>query len=158
MKPWNTTRSTIELPKIQQLESPDQWLDLYAAVRSIAQGLEIWHTMNPTEKDQDDDKAVPPKVESYNAVRTRILKEARDEERTAPSEDAIIMLHGSLCKEAEIDMELYRERSQKEQAIRNLIMTTVSLEIYKDAMHKATKYDYDFGGRSTENKLKQTLR
>jgi hypothetical protein len=47
--------------------------------------------MDPTE-DHDDDRTVPPKVESYSALRTRILKEARGEERSAPSEDATIML------------------------------------------------------------------
>ncbi|KAH7184777.1 uncharacterized protein B0J16DRAFT_383831 [Fusarium flagelliforme] len=115
--PSNTIRSTIEIPKIQKLESPEQWLDWYSAVRSIARGLEIWHTMDPTEEDYDDDRAVPPEVESYSALRTRIIKEACGEDRTSPSEDAIIMPHSSLCKEAEIEMELYRERSQKEQAM-----------------------------------------
>ncbi|KAJ4127833.1 hypothetical protein NW768_008111 [Fusarium equiseti] len=155
MKPSNTIRSTIEIPKIQKLESPDQWLDWYAAVRSIARGLEIWHTMDPKEEDQDNDRAVPPKVESYSALRNRTLKEAREEDRTPPSEDTIIMLHSSLCKEAEIKMELYRERSQKEQAMRSLIMTSVPVEIYKSVMDKATTIKH---GNSFKRKSKHTLR
>lgn len=67
------------------------------------------------------------------------------------------MLHSSLCEEAEIEMELYRERSQKEQAIRNLIMTTVSLEIYKHAMDKTTSCKPEKKG-CYKKKPKHTLR
>ncbi|RFN44616.1 hypothetical protein FIE12Z_11160 [Fusarium flagelliforme] len=155
IKPSNTSRSTIEIRKIQKLESLEQWLDWYSAVRSIARGLEIWHTRDPTEEDHDDDRAVPPKVESYSALKPRIIKEAHGEDRTSPSEDAIIMLHSSLCKEAEIEMELYRERSQKEQAMRSLIMASVPVEIYKSVMDKVTMIKH---GDSFKRKSKPTLR
>lgn len=39
----NFIKSTVEVPRVPKLESPNQWLDWFSTVRSIAQGLEIWH-------------------------------------------------------------------------------------------------------------------
>ena len=159
MKPTIITSSTIRsnFEIYPHLEPPEQWLDWYSAVRNVARRLEIWHTMDPTQKDQDDDRAVPPKVESYSALRKRTVKESREEYRIPPSEGAIIMLHSSLCKEAEIKMKLYREIFQKQKAMRGLIMASVPDEIYKGVMSKVTMIVPRHDG-SSKRKSKPALR
>ncbi|KAF4462463.1 hypothetical protein FALBO_10723 [Fusarium albosuccineum] len=151
MKPPRRLYPQVELPRIAKLEIQEQWLEWFFAIRSHARGLEIWHTMDPDQADQEDDRLKAPEIESYPTLKTRLVKEARQEDRSAPSEEAIITLYAALCRDAEIKLVSYQERTQKEQAMRQQIMSTVHPNIYEAAMTKLAK------GRSLHT-LRQLLR
>ncbi|KAJ3521370.1 hypothetical protein NM208_g13318 [Fusarium decemcellulare] len=151
MKPPRRLYSQIELPRIARLEIQEQWLDWFFAIRSHARGLEIWHTMDPDQPDQEDDKQKAPEIESYSKLKARLVQEAREENRSAPSEEAIITLYAALSRDAEIKLVSYQERTQKERAMRQQIMSTVHPDIYEAAMTKLAK------GKSSHT-LRQLLR
>lgn len=113
--------------------------------------------MDPEKEDRNDDRVMAPKVESYSSLRARITEEAHAGMRPSPSEDAIIMLHSSLYRDAEIRLVSYTERFQKEQAMRNLIMITVRAEIYELVMHRVTT-TYPSGDGHPVTKSRHTIR
>ncbi|KAF4332781.1 hypothetical protein FBEOM_13431 [Fusarium beomiforme] len=136
---------------IVRLQSLEQWVDWFFELRAIAKGLQIWDTMDPDQPDQDGDKLQSPKVEPYAKLKARLNKEARSENRPVLPEESIILLHNSLCQEAGIELLSYQERAQKEQAIRDLIISSVNPDIYESAISKTTK-------ETSQHTLRQLLR
>ncbi|KAM0542372.1 hypothetical protein ACHAPJ_012839 [Fusarium lateritium] len=139
MEPSSRFSVPLKFPPIRRLETPVQWVDWFFAIRSIAQGLEIWDRMDPRQPDQVGDVLQMPRTVSYSKLKARLIDEAQKENKDSPSDESIILMHNSYCREAEIKLVSYQERAQKEWAVRNLIMTTVHTDLFENAMAKLPK-------------------
>ncbi|RTE76842.1 hypothetical protein BHE90_008690 [Fusarium euwallaceae] len=122
------------LPPGPRLDSSEQWLDWFFALRTQALSIGIWDKIDPYEPDKDDDELVFPELENYEQFRDRLMEEAREANKPAPTTTDIMIAVGVQSTNAEIQLSIYEYRAAKERAIRVLIMETVRRSIYEAAI------------------------
>ncbi|RSL81085.1 hypothetical protein CEP52_017271, partial [Fusarium oligoseptatum] len=122
------------LPPGPRLDSSEQWLDWFFALRTQALSIGIWDKIDPYEPDKDDGELVFPELENYEQFRDRLMEEAREANKPAPTTTDIMIAVGVQSTNAEIQLSIYEHRAAKERAIRVLIMETVRRSIYEAAI------------------------